>query len=211
MKSISRILLATAVSACALTSSVLADTKDDLAAVMKAQNDAPAYRAKVATSGGPAGANMTITMEKVKPNQMHVKTEGGPVAMEIYSDGQKTLMRQGEGAFQEAPAQMAAMLTQNSQEAMMQQAIQASKNVKVDGHDTVNGVAATVYSYDADMNGMQSSNKLWVSDKEHRPIKSESTVHGSVPAAGAAGQDINMKVTSTFDYDPSIKVVMPTK
>ena len=201
--------LLTAASVCVLTTSVFADTKDDLAAVMKAQSDAPAFRAKVVTAG--SGMNMTVTMEKVKPNSMHVKTEGGPVAMEIYSDGQKTLMKQGDGAFQEAPAQMAAMLTQNSQEAMMQQAIAASKNVKVTGHEAVNGAPATVYSYDAEMSGMQSSNKLWVSDKDHRPVKSESEVHGSVAGAGAAGADINMKVTTSFDYDPSIKVVMPAK
>ena len=205
---ITRLLLAAA-SVCVLTSSAAADPKDDLAAVMKAQNDAPAFRAKVTTAG--TGMNMTVTMERVKPSQLHVKTEGGPVSMEVYSDGQKTLMKQGDGAFQEAPPQMAAMLTQNNQEAMMQQAIQAAKDVKVTGHEAVNGNPATVYSYDAEMSGMQSANKLWVSDKDHRPVKSESEVHGNVAAGGAAGTNINMKITSTFDYDPSIKIVMPAK
>ena len=176
---------------------------------MKAQSDAPAFHAKVITAG--SGMNMTVTMDRVKPNMLHVKTEGGPVSMEVYSDGQKTLMKQGEAAFQEAPPQMAAMLTQNSQEAMMQQAVQAAKNVKVVGHEAVNGAAATVYSYDADMSGLQSSNKLWVFDKDHRPVKSESEVHGSVTAGGPAGTNINMKITTAFDYDPSIKVVMPAK
>ncbi len=199
-----------AASVCVLTSPLkAADPKDELANVMKAQNDAPAFRAKVVTSGD-AGMNMTVTMERVKPSQLHVKTEGGPVLMEVYSDGQKTLMKQGEGAFQEAPPQVAAMLTQNSQEAMMQQAIQAAKNVKVTGHEAINGAPATVYAYDAEMSGMQSSNKLWVSDKDHRPVKSESEVHGS-PAGGPAGMNINMKIASTFDYDPSIKIVMPVK
>lgn len=204
-------LLLTAASVCALSATVVAaDPKDDLAAVMKAQNDAPSFRAKVITTG--TGMNMTVTMEKVKPSQLHVKTEGGPVSMEIYSDGQKTLMKQGGGEFQEAPPQVAAMLTQNSQEAMMQQAMQAAKNVKVSGHEAVNGNPATVYSYDAEMSGMQSSNKLWVSDKDHRPVKSESEVHGSMPSGGAAAStDLNMKIVSTFDYDPSIKVVMPAK
>ncbi len=210
MKLVPSLFLA-ATSACLFSTTAFADLKDDLAAVIKAQGDAPAYRAKVITSGGPAGANMTITMEKVKPNQMHVKTEGGPANIEIYSDGQKTLLRQGEGAFQEAPAQMAAMLTQNSQEVMMQQAIQSAKNVKVSGKDNVGGVAATIYSYDADVQSMHSANKLWVSDKDKRPIKSESEVKGNVATGAEGGTDINMKVTSTFDYDPSIKVVMPAK
>lgn len=205
-------LLLAAASACLLTSvAVAADPKDDLAAVMKAQNDAPAYRAKVLTADSTSGMNMTVTMERVKPNQIHVKTEGGPVSAEVYSDGQKTLMRQGTGAFQEAPPQVAAMMTQNSQEAVMQQAIQSAKNVKVAGHEAVSGTPATVYSYDAEMMGVQSANKLWVSDKDHRPIKSESDVHGNVAVGGQGGQNVNMKVTSTFEYDPSIKVVMPTK
>ena len=205
-------LLLTAASACVLTAAaVAADPKDDLAAVMKAQSDAPAYRAKIATSDSNSGMKMTVTMERVKPNQIHVKTEGGPMAVEVYSDGQKTLMKQGDTPFQEAPPQVAAMLAQNSQEAMMQQAIASAKNVKVAGHESVNGTAATLYTYDAEMSGVQSANKLWVSDKEHRPIKGESDVHGKVAAGGADGTKIDMKVTSTFDYDPSIKVVMPTK
>ena len=183
MKPTSHFLFAAATTACLFTSiTSRAEPKDDLAAVMKAQSDAPAFRAKVVTAGNG-----------------------------MYSDGQKTLMKQGEGAFQEAPPQMAAMLTQNSQEAMMQQAMQAAKNVKVSGHEPINGNPATVYSYDADMGGMQSSNKLWVSDKDHRPVKSESDVHGSVAAGAAGNTDISMKVTSTFEYDPSIKVVMPAK
>lgn len=202
--------LLTAASMCVLTSSVLAgDPKDDLVAVMKAQNDAPAFRAKVVTAG--SGVSMTVTMERVKPSLLHVKTEGGSMLMEVYSDGQKTLMNQGGGAFQEAPPQVATMLTQNSQDAMMQQAMQAAKNVKVAGHEAVNGAAATVYSYDAEMAGIQSSNKLWVSDKDHRPVKSESDVHGSLAGDDAGGTAVSMKVTSTFDYDPSIKVVMPAK
>ena len=204
------LFLLTAASLCALVSSgVASDPKDDLTAAMKAQNDAPAFRTKMTTAG--EGMNMTVAMERVKPSQLHFKTEGGPVSVELYSDGQKTLMKQGEGAFQEAPAQMAAMLTQNSQEAMMQQAIQTAKNVKVTGHEAVNGAATTVYAYDADQSGMHSANKLWVSDKGHLPMKSESDVHGSVAAGGVPSREVNMKVTCTFDYDPSIKVVMPAK
>ena len=202
--------LLTAASVCVLaTPGMAGDPKDDLVAVMKAQNDVPAFRTKVVTSGD-AGLNMTVTMEKVKPSLLHVKTEGGPVLMEVYSDGQKTLMRQGEGAFQEAPPQVAAMLTQNSQEAMMQKAMEAAKNIKVAGHEAVNGAPATLYTYDADITGMQTTNKIWVSDKDHRPVKGESDVHGS-PQGAPAGTNINMKVISTYDYDPSIKVVMPAK
>ena len=51
---------------------------------------------------------------------------------------------------------------------------------------------------------MHTSTKEWVSDKDHRPIKSESVTKGNV-----AGRDVNQNVTATYDYDPSIKVTMP--
>ena len=189
-----------------------ADPKADISAAMKAQNDAPAFRAKISTLDNSTKAATTITMESVKPDQMHVKTEMGPgMVVEMYSDGKKTVMSQGGGAYMDAPPQVAEMLGKARQQATMDTALQAAKNIQVAGHETVNGNAATVYSYDADMMGMQSTNKIWISDKDHRPLKSESGVHGSVQMGTEPGPAVDMKVTTSFDYDPSIKIVMPTK
>ena len=79
-----------------------------------------------------------------------------------------------------------------------------AQNVKFVGHDTGGGTPVSVYTFDADMMGMHTAAKEWVSDKDHRPLKSESTTTGNV-----AGQDVNQVTSATYEYDPSIKVTMP--
>ena len=208
MKPASRALLTTA-SVCLLAGTAFADPKDDVAAAMKAQNDAPAYRMKMVSVDNNTKATTTITLESVSPDSLHLKTEGGPQAMEVITDGKRTMMSQGGSALQEAPPQMGAMIGQARKSVAMDQMIKAAKDVKVVGHDPLDGVPATEYSFDTDMMGLHSSNKLWVSDKDHRPLKSEGVAKGEVSMGGQPGQKVDTNITVSYDYDPSIKIEVP--
>ena len=208
MKPSSRVLF-TAVSACLLTATAFADPKDDVAAAMKAQNDAPAYRMKMVSTDNNTKAATTITLESVSPDSLHLKTEGGPQSMEVITDGKRTMMSQGGGALQEAPPQMGAMIGQARKSVAMDQMIKAAKDVKVVGHDPLNGVAATEYTFDTDMMGLHGTNKLWVADKDHRPLKSEGAAKGEMSMGGQPGQKVDQTVSITYDYDPSIKIELP--
>ena len=208
MKPVSRLLL-TAALACAGSVSVSADPKDDVAAAMKAQNDAPAYRMKMVSTDNNTKAVTTITLEAVGTDSLHLKTEGGPQQMEVITDGKRTMMSQGGGALQEAPAGMGAMIGQARKSVAMDQMIKAAKDIKVVGHDPLNGVPATEYTFDTDMMGLHSTNKLWVSDKDHRPLKSEGVAKGEMSMGGQPGQKVDQSVSIAYDYDSSIKIELP--
>ena len=208
MKPPIRILL-TAASACLLSATAFADPKDDVLAAIKAQNAAPAYRMKMTSTDNNTKAVTTVTLESVNPDSLHLKTEGGPQSMEVITDGKRTMMAQGGGALQEAPPQMGAMIGQARKSVAIDQMIKAAKDVKVAGHDPLNGVPATEYSFDTDMMGLHATNKLWVSDKDHRPLKSEGVATGEMSMGGQAGQKVDQTISVTYDYDPSIKIELP--
>ena len=187
------------------------DATDAVVAAAKAAQDAPAYRMKV-SSTDPTGAMATaMTLEIVNPDSVHMKSEsGGMTQMELITDGKKTFMSQGGGKLTEAPAQMAAVMKQARAQFSGDAVAKMAHDVKVTGHETVNGVPATIYSFNSDMMGMHSESKEWISDKDHRPLKIEGETKGSMPgAAGQPGRSIDQKTTAIYEYDPSIKITLP--
>ena len=189
----------------ALCITARADDKDALVAAEKAAKDAPAYRMKVDSTDPTTKMATAILIEIVNPDTVHMKSEvGGQTQMEMYTDGQKVFMSQGGGQMQEAPPQVSQVMKQTKDQFSGGAVAKLAQNVKLVGHETVGGTPASVYTFDADMMGMHTTTKEWVSDKDHRPLKSESTTKGNV-----AGQEVNQNVTATYDYDPAIKVTMP--
>lgn len=184
---------------------------DALVAAGKAVTDAPAVRLKATSTGAPGGLPATVmTLEIVNPDGMHMKSEaGGAVQMELVTDGKKVFMSQGGGKLTEAPAQMAAMMKQARAQFSGDAVAKMAHNVKLVGHETVDGVAASVYTYDTDMMGLHSVSKEWISDKDHRPLKVEGETKGNLQTGGQPGQAVDMKTLATFEYDPSIKVTLP--
>ena len=181
------------------------EAKDALVAAEKAAKDAPAYRLKVISSDPTTKVNTEMTLEIVNPDTMHLKSEsGGQTQMEVYSDGTKVFMSHAGSPMQEAPPQVAAMMKQMKDQVAGGAMSKLVQNAKFVGHETVGGTPASVYTFEADMMGMHMASKEWVSDKDHRPIKAESVTKGSV-----ANQEVNQNTTTTYEFDPSIKVTMP--
>ena len=209
MKPVLRLLL-TAATACLFASSARADARDEIAQAIKAQNDAPAYRMKVSSTDNATKILSTINLESVKPDGLHMKQEtGGKVQLEVFSDGKRTLMSQGAGPLQEAPAGMGAMIAATRKTASVEAMAQTARDVAVAGHESVNGGPATAYTFSTDAMGLQSASKLWVSDADHRPLKSESTVRGELQMGGQTVQKLDRTMTITYEYDPSIQIVLP--
>jgi hypothetical protein len=79
-------------------------------------------------------------------------------------------------------------------------------NVQLIGAESVEGEAATVYSYESSMGegdeAITSTNKLWISDARGLPIKLES----STDAMG-----ITSHVVQTIEYDDSITIEPPVQ
>ncbi len=188
------------------------DATDAIVAAAKAAQDAPAYRMKV-SSTDPTGAMSTnMTLEIVNPESVHMKQEmGGKTMMELVTDGTKVFMSQGGGPLTAAPAQMGSIMKQARAQFSGDAVAKMAHDVKMTGHETVNGVPATIYSFNSDMMGLHSESKEWISDKDHRPLKIEGMTKGTVQTGGAAGagQAVNQKTTAVYEYDPSIKITLP--
>ncbi len=202
MKIASRLPVLTLFATCAFAE----DPMEAIKQATRAQADAPAYRMKIVSTDPATKQGATITMENVNPDKMHMKMEAsGQTTMEIVSDGQKTFMAQGGGKMTEAPAQMGAMIVESRKQQSLDAITKLAKDVKLVGHESISGTPTSVYTFSADMMGMHSTTKLWISDKDHRPLKAEGESKGD-----QGGQQIDQQMTITFEYDPSIKVTLPT-
>jgi hypothetical protein len=147
-----------------------------------------------------------VTVELVKPNLLYWKSEeNAQVTLEMWSDGTKTYMRQGPaGEIRPAAMDVNSLITQARQVNPLETLITKARDLKFVGHEEVNGVRASVYSFKSLLTGMDSSAKLWISDAESRPLKSETQTDRGIKAA-----PIHKKTVTTYEYDPSIKIVVP--
>ena len=188
------------------------DAKEALKKAQKAQLDAPASRMKMISTDAENKLS-TMTIEFVKPDMMYWKMEeNSQVKMEMWSDGKKTFMRHGpDGEIKEAPMNMSALITQARQSGSLEALIGMAKELKFVGHEKVNGTSASVYTFKTAIMGLDSVAKIWISDADNRPLKSESETHGELKIGSGPGRTTNKKSAITYEYDPSIKVVMPTK
>ena len=88
--------------------------------------------------------------------------------------------------------------------------LQMADRVRLVGHEPVNGVPASVYAFDALVMGMHAAGKVWVADGDGRPLKAEGEVNGEVKLGGRGSRRVHKHSVATYEYDPSIRIVMPT-
>lgn len=173
----------------------------------KAQLDAPASRMKVITTDD-NNKTSTVTIEMVQPNMLHWTTENdGQVAMEMWADGRKTYMRQGPGGeIHESPIDLNSLITQARQSNTLETLVAAAQDLKLAGHESVNGAPASIYTFKSTAMGLDSSVKLWVADANNLPLKSEADTRRELK-----GHTTSKKSMTTFEYGPSIKIIVPAK
>ena len=178
---------------------------------MDAVKSAPAYRMTVLSTDSDTKKTTTITMEMVNPNSFHMQQEeGGAVQMEIVTDGKTTYWRHGAGAKLElAPPAVSSMIATIREKITADTAAEGFTNVKADGHETVGGVPTSVYTAEHDRMGLHTKTRMWVSDQDHLPLKTEGDTSGETAIGNRPGRKVNRHTVATFDYDPSIKVTLP--
>ena len=183
------------------------EVKDALQKAQKAQTDAPVYRMRmVSTEANDKTDGMTI--ELVKPDLLYWKTENnGRTTVEMWSDGKKTYIRQDpNGDVRESTMDVNSLLTQARQVNPLETLISKAQYSKFVGHEELNGIATSVYTFKSNLMNTDSEVKLWVSDIDHCPLKSEFDMHRELKNAS-----VHKKTVVTYEYGPSIKVVVPTK
>ena len=87
--------------------------------------------------------------------------------------------------------------------------MESAKDVKLAGHETLDGKAASIYEFTTDLMGLTTDTKVWVSDADSRPLKAEADSHGELKLGARAGRKTNNHAVTAFDYDPSIKITLP--
>ena len=200
-------LLLGLVGALLVTTARAQDGREALRQAAEAMRQAPAYRATVSDAGSSA---TELSMEVVNPNLLHLRTGMGT---EVYADGKTILSREGaSGSFTEARGNVAATVALARQMATPDALLQMTTGVRFAGHDAVNGQPASVYAVDATMLGMRVNARVWVADADRRPLRVEGEINGELklgPHAGA-GRRVHRSSVVTYQYDPSIRIVMPT-
>ena len=207
MKSICRhvlgIILAVATSGA--TARAQEDGREVLRQSLDAMRQAPAYRATVVDAGG---SSAELSMEVVNPNLLHLRTGMGT---EIYADGKTILSREGaSGSFTPARGNVAATVALARQMATPDALLAMATGVRPAGRGTAGGQPASLYDVDALVFGMRVKARVWVADADRRPLRVEGEVDGEAKLGGSRpGRRIHRSSVVTYEYDPSIKVIMP--
>jgi len=183
------------------------DVKDALHKAQKAQTDAPAYRMRMVSTEANDKTN-GMTVDVVQPGSIYWKTENnGRTEVELWSDGKKTYIRQAaDGAVRESTIEVSSLLTQARQVNPFETLMTEAREPKFVGHEELNGVGTSVYTFKSSLMRIDSSVKLWVSDADHCPLKCEVETHRELK-----GASVHKKTVVTYEYGPSIKVVVPTR
>ena len=148
-------------------------------------------------------------MEMVNPDLLHLRTGMGT---EVYSDGRTMVSREGaSGPFAAARGNVAATVALARQMATSDVLLQMATDVRFAGRDSVGGVPASIYAVDALVLGMRVNARLWVADADRRPLRLEGEANGEIKFGGARpGHRVHRSAVVTYEYDPSIRVVLPT-
>lgn len=207
MKLYSRGLLAALLTAVVCVSAARAqeEGRAALRQAVEAMRRVPAYRATVSEAGA---STAELWMEVVNPDLLHLRTGMGT---EVYSDGKTILAREGaSGRFAEARGNVAATVAIARQMATPDALLAMATGVRFVSRETVNGTPASVYAIDALAFGMRVNARMWIADADHRPLRLEGEINGEAKLGARTGRRVHRSATVTYEYDPAIRVTMPT-
>lgn len=187
------------------------DAKDALKKAQAARLDAPSVRMTMVFTDLSTNSVTSMIVDYVKPASGHMKVvvSGKPMT-EMVTDGQKTFIRQGDAPYREAPTNVGALMLQSHQSAALEALIATSSDVKLVGHETLNGTPASIYTFKTTGLGLDTAVKLWIADSTSLPLKSESATKGEMQVGSSPGREVNRTSTVQFEYDPMLKITLPS-
>ena len=191
----------------ALTFAHADDATEQVRQSYKALIDAPAYRMTGTYTDLHNNNSGIVTLEYVGPDAMEVRWEQqGHIVSETIAIGKNIYVRQGmDGKFKETPGDAAAIVSRMRSTSL--ESFKGISNVVFVGHVPVNGEPSSVYKYKAELEGAHSNAKVWISNKTHLPLRSDSSV--SYPPVKRNGEIIQQHVIVTITYGSSLKLTPP--
>lgn len=173
------------------------DARQAVINALKAVSTAGPYHVKITTGLGSSTSHV-IDGDIILPDHFHLNMQG----REMLIIASKTYMK-ANGKWVEFPIDMGSLI-QGMVGTLTEDILNGVSNAKLVGPDTVNGKAATLYTFDEaytlDGKPYTSQNKLWVDSLRGLPIQQQ--VDGVVN--GAASSTIQV-----ITYDPTIKIDTP--
>jgi hypothetical protein len=177
------------------TTSGAADAKTAVLNAARALIHAGPYH--VATTITSANAIIQITRDIVPPDRVHDAISTPDGTEESITIGKRSYTKV-KGMWIAAPPNV--VNTPRNTEPFKEAGLQTATDVTRIGSDTVNGVAAQVYTYIFRASDQSSSSKVWINSANGLPIKIETdNLLGGSPAHGM----------ETITYDPNITVDSP--
>ncbi len=187
------------------------DGKEAIRQSLDALRNVPVFRVKMVATDLDTKKVSGNTVEMTQPGLTRMVVEAdGQVQAEVISDGKTTYFRRGVvGKFELAPPAVGETIRTVRQMMIPDLAMQSITNVTMVGREKINGVAATIYSYDDDGLGTRATMKLWISDKDRLALRSETDVDGEIRLGASDAIKLHRHAVLTYDYDPSIKITLP--
>ena len=178
-----------------VTAPASADAKTAVLAAAHALGQAGPYHITGTISS--AGATSQIADDVVPPDRLHSVMNTPDGTVEFITIGEQNYTK-AKGRWIAVPTSASAVL--QNVDPLGEALLQTITDVALVGTDSVDGVAAQVYTYTARTDDLSSTAKLWISTANGLPIKIESD--GQVGGTSTHG-------TETITYDPDITIEAP--
>ncbi len=206
MKPISSPLLAV-VAACLAFTAVRADDAavQELRAAQAALAKAKAWRRTTVITNLDTNKAQTVVAEFVQPDLFRLVLP----ELQCFTDGTNTRVRQQDGTVSDGDAKMVQLLKSSREKFSMAGLLDPIKEAHVVERKTFRDLPTTMIACTIETEGMAVKSKLWISDADHLPLKIENEVHGQTKDDTGAARPINQRSAGSFEYGPTIKIVLP--
>ena len=208
MKPTLPLYVAAVVMACLAATTVRADEAavQQLRDAQTALANAKAWRRTTVTDNLEFRTSQTVVAEAVQPDLFHYVAWSG---LEYFSDGKSNRCRDRDGTVREVEFDNVKPLDFAREKSRLQGLLAGLKDARVEERTTFRDLPTTVVAFTIENDGVVSTGKLWISDADHLPLKIESETHSEWKAPSGVPQRVNQRATGSYEYDPSIKIVMP--
>jgi hypothetical protein len=175
---------------------------------LKAQLEVPAYRLKSSCLDNVKLNTHDVITEVANPDKVHtVRKWNGSVNIEAFTDGKRLLTRDGgAGEFKEQTDDPAAKIKELRDNALLGEPGKED-DVRQKGQETIKGITASVYIITS--KSLTTTTTLWIDDSDNRVLKTVRKIKGEVSILKQTTR-VDMDCETTYEYDPSIKIMLPS-
>lgn len=183
---------------------------DAIKKAVQVQREVVAYRTKKSTTSMvPRISIFELTTEVVNPDKVHVKEEvDGRLKSESLTDGQRLFVREDPKAEWKEETRDAARKIKELRENAMMPEPKPRDEIRLSGHEDFKGVPVSVYTWKS-AGPLESTVTVRIADKDNRLLDETGATKGELPILKQTVH-IDMTWHKTYEYDPSIKIVLPT-